>query len=307
LIVAALSVSLSLVAAASPRVAVMRPHGSGAASDDAAVRAAIADSKSLRVLDAAARARLLASAADSGITCDASLAECATRVCAFGGLDFVVVTRLEAARATLALHDCVDGREVRASSALLDDATPSARKSGLASLAHAVLGEGEARGRLAVQASGAGTVAIDGVDRGSAPVTLEIGVGVHEVTWRGADGTSSTRQVEVPAASTATVTFGASSSWTPVPSSSSSSSSSSSPTVQLLAGGGIAVGAAAALVGGVGAVLVAPGDRSQYSAREYNDAVGLGRVLLGVSAGGALLALAAGGALALLDDDDEAP
>lgn len=277
----------SIVAAASPRVAVMPADGRGADGDVAAVvRTALATSDKLKVVDAAAVERLLASAADSGITCDPSIAECATRICAFGGLDFVVVTRVDAARATLALHDCADGREVRTASALLDDV---ARDQGLTSLAHAVLGEGEARGRLVVQAPRDGTVSIDAVERGGAPLDLAIGVGMHEVAFHSADGTSSTQTIEVPAASTATVTF------SPTDTTTSAGPSSS---IQLVAGGGIAFGAAAAIVGGVGAWLIAPADRSQFTAREYNDAVTLGRVLLGVSAGGAALALAAGGALA---------
>lgn len=299
LIVAVALLLSSLAPAASPRVAIMpvRPADGGEAQ--ATMRNALATSDSVQVIDDDALKRLLASAADSGIACDASLAACATRICAFAGLDFVLTTHIERApqqvqRATLALHDCIDGREVRKVSALLGD-KPAQRSEGIAELAHAVLGEQEARGELVVTAP-EGVVIVDGVERGAPPLTLVIGAGVHDVSWRARDGAMSTMVVDVPVAASARATFASRANAERAPLHGTAQSTS---TLAFIAGGGLALGAVVALGGAAGAWLVSPTDRTSYNARDYNDAVTLGRALLGVSLGGAVLAGIAGGALTL--------
>jgi hypothetical protein len=271
--------ALALLAAASPRVAIMPARG----GDDVepAIRAAIGER--VNVVDAAALARLIASAAEAGLSCDPSLADCATRIGAFGGLDFVVITQLEAHRATLALYDCSDGRQVRSERSLLSD---DARAAGLQALAHAVVGDGDARGEIIVGAPSDGVVIVDGVEHGAAPLTLAVSIGKHMVSWR-SHGEVTQQSVDVPAAAAAHATFAA--------------SASVDKPLEGVAIGVTAIGGVVAVAGGVGAFIAAPGDRAQYSARDYNDAVALGRVLLGVGVGAALVAVAAGGVLALSD------
>lgn len=301
--------ALAEASAAQSRVAVMPPVAppnvdvSGA---QAAMRKATATVDRVKALEPAALARLIASASESGISCDAGLADCATRIGAFGGLDFVVVTRVESAppraparatqtRATLALHDCADGREVRKASALLGDDV-DARNQGLAALALAVLGEGEVRGRLEVIAPADGVVVVDGVDRGQAPLVVALPAGVHDVAWRSARGELMTTTIEIPAAATVSATFASeaiAADWT-------------TSTLALVGGGALAFGALVALGGSVGAWAVAPPEdaRARYSASGYNDAVGLGRVLLGAGIGGAALAAAGAVALVIASNDD---
>ncbi len=300
----------SLPAATTPTVAVMPVRGPDPEPAQAAIRGAVAASTEVNAVATDALGHLIERAAASGISCEPTRADCATRICAFGGLDFVIVARLEDARATLSLHDCVDGRQVRAAAAVLG-AGAAARDAGLAALTHAVLGETEARGRLAVTAP-AGVVVVDGVPGGPAPIAFSLVAGPHEVAWRPSRGGAPQRRtVEVPAAATVDVAFAADDGETRAggalassPSSPSSSSSSSSlwPPLAL---GGLAVGSALAVGGGVGALIVAPTERARYSARQYNDAVTLGRASLGVGVVGAVLAVVAGAALVWVPADAE--
>lgn len=315
---------LLLLAAGRPLVAVMPPVAPSA-MDDADTAAAVSEAQqiisgalvrlgSVQRLDARALTQLINSAATSGIGCDAAQPECAARIGAFGGLDFVIVTRFEREvlapggagaqlRATLALYDCVDGREVRRAGALLAK-QPATRRQGLAELALAILGEGEARGQLLVRASAAGDVIVDGVARGPAPLTIPIAAGGHEVSWRAAGGELTTVLVEVPAAGIGVATFGPTVPQSALPPNVDASAESTAPSLVVLAGGALAVGAVVAVVGGLSALVVAPvsDERARYTAREYNDAVALGRGLFGACIAGAVFAALAGGALVIAMD-----
>ena len=199
-----LALAALVAVAVAPRVAVMPVRGDDDGAAQRILRAALADAN-VKLIDVDAVDRLIASAAKSGIACDAHDGECAARICAFGGLDFALVADVsEHARAAVVLHDCSDGREVRHIVSRLDDA---ARADGLAMLARAAVGEGEARGRIEVAAPAGGVVVIDGVERGPSPPPVDVVVGMHDVAWRAADGTQHTQNVDVAAAARARVSF----------------------------------------------------------------------------------------------------
>ena len=285
----ALALASSLLASgAAPKIAVMPTLGDDAASALAAqntIAGALADAH-VKIVDDAAVTKLIVSAVESGLTCDPARAECATRICAFGGLDFVVVSEVTKTRGTVALHDCADGREVRKIGARLDD---SARSAGIAALARAALAKGEVHGRVDVTAPADGAVFVDGVAHGAAPQSIEVTAGNHDVAWRAAGGTQLARTVDVPAAASVQVAFTAAAPPPPAPIAPAQPAG-----VPPMLAVGVAGGVIVAIGGAVGALIVAPGDRAGFSARQYNDDVLIGRVLLGTAVVGAACAIASG-------------
>ncbi len=282
-----------------PRIAVMPPAASPALDAELDVARVVADAVArgrVRIVPAPELARIVTRAADAGIGCPPAIADCAVRIGAFGGLDFVVVTTLEQSalgvRATLQLFDLVDGREVKRASALLG-ADTSKRRAGLSALARALVDEGTVQGRLVVTGPTDALVFVDGVARGAPPLDLTIDAGPHEVLLRTSAGPSTTSVVDVPVAATAQATFAPDA----APDAVAARDAAPVPLLVMVGAGVGALGAASALAFGIGAAVVAPdpAERARYTATGYNDAVALGRVLVGVGVAGLLVAAVGAG------------
>ena len=276
------------------------------------VREGVARSRRGRPVAQEALDRLIRSAAQSGIACDARQADCAARIGAFGSIDFVLVSRLEGApvRAALSLVDCSDGRALRTVTAALGDDV-GGQSAGLQALARAALTGDEINGRLIVRAPAGGAIFIDGVAQGTSPVDVTVPATSHAVAWRPAEGApTQERTAVVAAAGTTTVSFAASRASLAMASSTTKAAVAPGDDGGLLPRigvGSVAVGAKIFVGAAVGAVVVAPSDatRARSTARVYNDAVITGRALVGVSALG--LAFAAVGAVLCFASDGAGP
>jgi hypothetical protein len=296
------------LAAESPRLLVMPVH----ATDDGLAQAA--HDEVVKAVQGALRFRLpsirerdlvLARAAQSGLTCDARTADCATRIGVFSGFDFVLVTTIADGAppiAKMALHDCTDGRLVRVAEAPLSENAAS-RVTGLHKLTAHALGESVPLvGTLQIRGPSLAAVDVDGTPRGTAPLTLVVSAGVHDVVMRSTTGTELRVRVTVPLDEVVpvddTVTTGAARAAT----AEGSPERTSGLTFGSIGGAGLAtVGLVAAATAAALAVVVAPdgSDRASMTAREYNDAVLFGRVLLGASALGLVVAAAGAGVIAV--------
>jgi hypothetical protein len=288
-----------------PRLMVLPPELSDstlAADTERTVDAAARALDQFRVLSKQERDALVTRAANAGLRCDVRTADCGARIGAFGTIDFVLVTALDDAsprNARVALYDCTDGRVVREAEAPLatEVASDDAHAAALRLLTRAAAGESvRLDGTLHVEASGAGdaiAVEVDGASHGAAPLTLTLAAGVHDVVLRAPSGAVQRVRAVVPLASVARVTPSAVGLAHEEP-------PATGPSAAFV--GGLALGGVGALGGvaaGAAAWFVAPDvkDRASLSAREYNDAVALGRTLVVLSAlGGAALVL--GGAVA---------
>jgi hypothetical protein len=299
------ALSLALLSEA-PRLMVLPPEASDsthAADTEGAVDTAARALPQFRVLSKQERDALITRAADAGLRCDVRTADCGTRIGAFGAIDFVLVTALDDAsprNARVALYDCTDGRVVREAKAPLatEAASDDAHAAGLQLLTRAAAGESvRLVGTLHIDAPGAGdavTVEVDGGTRGVAPLVLTLGAGVHDVVLRAPTGAAQRMRVVVPLSSVARVTPSILGAADEEP----TGGPSAAIVGGLVLGGAGALGAAAA---GAAAWLVAPDikERSTMSAREYNDAVALGRTLVVLSALGGAALLLGGGVVAV--------
>lgn len=276
---AALAV-VALLPRAAPTVAVLPgrvPEGSSlsAVFVDDALRAGV-DDEHARLVPVGVVDGVITRARADGLRCDPGVVDCAARLGAFGGFDFVVVAVVEDGAAPVGvtplrvtLVDCATGRAVRVVRGPLAAAPDDARR-GLQALAHAaVAGDDAVSGALRVD--GEGVVVVDGVVRGDAPLTLALPAGSHDVRVGG----GAARAIAVPVAAEVAVA-GAPASEDPWPA----------------LGVAAAIAGAAIAVGGVaGAVAIAPDPaaRRATSAADYNDAVVAGRALLVVAGAGAAL------------------
>jgi hypothetical protein len=230
---------------------------------------------------------IAARAARSGLVCDARDASCAARLAAFSGLDFIVVTHASDQEAgpgrdhvvVLRLIDGRDGGTLRERQAPLADVVP-----GVEAVATALGLDAPVPGRLDVRGPPGVAIDVDGVVRGTAPLTLDVGAGLHRV-----DG----RTVRVPAAGVAVVEAG----------DALDADVTTGLAIALGVGLSVAVGA------GIGAFVIAPDRRDAYTARAWNDAVATGQALVAAAAVGGAVAALAGGLWATSTwlDDRETP
>lgn len=225
------------------------------------------------VVEAAEVRGIAARAARSGLVCDARDAACAARLAAFSGLDFIVVTRADVGDhldVTLTLIDGHDGATLRERRAPVDDVA-----TGVEAIAAALMKNATVPGRLEVRGPQGAAVDVDGVVRGTAPLTCEPGAGLHTVNGR---------IVRVPAAGLAVVDGAPGGDVT-----------GGDVTVGLAVTA--AVGFSVALSAGIGAAVVAPdpADRDDFTARGWNDAVATGQALVAVAAVGGAVAILGGG------------
>ncbi len=219
-------------------------------------------------------------AARAGLVCDARDVACAARLAAFAGLDFIVATVArdldEGAgvdlEVELTLVDGANGASLRQRRAPLDG---GGVVDGVAAVAAALISDAVVPGRLEVRGPAGAAVDVDGVVRGTTPLALDVGAGLHRV-----DG----RVVRVPAAGVAVVeradVAGAGDVDVALP-------------LAVTAG----VGLSLALGAGIGAVVVAPdvARRDAYTARGWNDAVATGQALVAAASIGGAVAVIAGG------------
>lgn len=225
---------------------------------------------------------LIEKAAKDGLQCDASSADCAARIGAFGGVDFVIVARVDvaAARASVALLDCATGRAVREVEAGIGRSDAAAHD-GAAALAVAVLNDGKVAGEMRITGPVGAEVIVDGKNLGPLTVdstgqgalSLSVLAGAHRL---GKDG--AVLVVDVPAGSAVSVALAG-------------DNASPSPLLLRAGVGAIALGSLVLFSGLTGAAVTAPDadERERYSAKGYNDAVFGGRALLGVAAVGVVV------------------
>lgn len=272
-----LALLLTLAAAPTPTVALMPPTVINVELSvvDAALRAGL--DRNVKVTSNADTAALIARAADNELRCDPRDGDCAARIGAFGGVDFVIVSVVDSGRARLTLIDCATGRPVRSVGAGLAKDDAFAR--GLTAIARAVITDGSVLGVIKVNGSGA-TVVVDGIDRGPSPRRVDVTAGAHVVVV----GEGVAVDVNVPAAGVVSL-----------------DAAVAAPPPDALRARigvvGVVVGSAIVVGGVIGAVVLAPDEarRDDVTAAAYNDAVTAGRTALVVAAAGALVA--AGGGL----------
>jgi len=296
LVVLTLSHALS---AESPRLLVMPVHAATdevarAAHDDVTIT--VRRLNRFRMPSTEERDDVLARAADSGLTCDARTADCATRIGVFGGFDFVLVTTIDETvhpTAKVALHSCTDGREVRAAEALLSRSA-AVRAAGMQKLTARALGESvPLTGTLVITGPDRAAVDVDGAPKGTAPLTLVVQSGVHDVVVRSIAGTELRARVMVALDDTVRVDDALVSPREPSVTRDDAAMHIGGLPLGFVAGAGlVGMGLASAAGAALGAWLIAPdvSARSSMTARAYNDAVLLGRVLLGASAVGLVAA-----------------
>lgn len=289
---AAIALGALLSHAAPPSVAVLPVPAQttlGAVDVDDALRAGIDDDHA-RLVPSDVVDGVLQRARAEGLHCDPGVVDCAARLGAFGGFDFVVVPAVQPAGhvpgrdddvrggplVTVMLVDCATGRTVRAASGPVAAAPDEARR-GLRALAHAALTADDKAVSGTLQVDGNGNVVVDGVERGAAPLSLSLPAGLHVV-----GGPGRARRVAVPVASTVSVVV-----------------VDDGPAPWPALGVAAAFTGAALAAGGVVAALAVapdPARRVSTSAAAYNDAVTAGRALLvvagaGVALGGAGIAV----------------
>jgi hypothetical protein len=246
-------------------------------------------------------AELVTRAKRAGVSCKEPTPECLARVGAYAQLDFLLLVRATAgdpARMRVDLVDCLEARALRSVESTLT-ASAAERLAAVRSLSRAALTGEPPTGLLRVDVSrGIARVFVDGDDRGVTPLELELEVGPHELRVQTASGATAEAQPEVSAGAATTLSLTPALPATGPAAAGEESGARGGPGAMLYVGAGLlGAGLIGAVGSGVGAALIAPDvdNRGAVTAQQYNDAVLLGRILLGVGAGfGALGVVGAG-------------
>lgn len=292
---------LALPVADEPTVGVYPPAADELVVDEvarAAAEAAVEAHGALRLVPGDAVERSVAGAREAGIECAELTPACVARIGAFAQLDFLVLVRATPgapARLRVDLVDCVEGRGLRGHEAALPESADP--RAAVRELVRAALASDEPRGTLRVDVSdGSATVSVDGAPRGETPLEIDLGIGTHEVRVDDTSGAAASERVEVGAGGVTALTL------TPRADVEEEVAAADGDGALVFVGVGLlAAGVLGAAGVGVAAGAVAPdaARRADYSAREYNDGVALGRVLLGVSAVFGVLGVAGVGVAAV--------